>query len=145
GFLRSMVTILAYLVAMPVAVALAPMLAPLVATRAGAPWWATGTVLLFGVFLVTGMAIGALARHALGEMIGQRISIPDRLLGALLGAARIALVAVAVVLVFDRLIPPEREPAFLHGSYLRPYLSLAGQLGLRSLPPDTVAQIDKLK
>jgi membrane protein required for colicin V production len=144
GFLRSMVTILAYLVAMPVAVALAPILAPLVAASAAAPW-ASGTVLLFAVFLVTGIALGALARHAIGEMTGARISIPDRLLGAALGALRIALVAVLVVLVFDRLIPPEREPSFLRGSTLRPWLSLAGQRGLKSLPPDTVAYIDQLK
>src|SRR5262245_55002045 len=115
GFLRSMVTILAYLIAMPVAVALTPMLAPLVAARTAAPW-ASATGLLSSVSLVTGIALGALARHAIGEMTGARISIPDRLLGAALGAVRIALVAVLVVLVFDRLIPPEREPSFLRGS-----------------------------
>jgi membrane protein required for colicin V production len=58
---------------------------------------------------------------------------------------RIALVAVLLVLVFDRLIPPGREPDFLRGSRLRPTLSLAGQLGLRTLPPDALAFIDRLK
>ena len=41
--------------------------------------------------------------------------------------------------------PPGREPAFLTGSTLRPVLSAAGQAGLRSLPPDIVALIDRLK
>jgi hypothetical protein len=50
-----------------------------------------------------------------------------------------------MVLVFDRLIPPDREPAFLRGSQLRPILSKAGQMGLKSLPPETTAFIDQLK
>jgi len=50
-----------------------------------------------------------------------------------------------VVLVFDRIIPPGREPAFLKGSQWRPGLSQAAQQGLRSLPPDVEAYIDRLK
>jgi membrane protein required for colicin V production len=62
-----------------------------------------------------------------------------------LGAVRIALVAVTTVLVFDRIIPADREPAFLKGSQLRPILLMAGQRGLKSLPPDITAFIDQLK
>ena len=36
-------------------------------------------------------------------------------------------------------------PDFLRGSRLRPTLSMAGELGLRSLPPETMAFIDQLK
>ena len=50
-----------------------------------------------------------------------------------------------MVLIFDRLIPPDREPAFLRGSQLRPMLSKAGQMGVKSLPPETTAFIDQLK
>jgi len=49
------------------------------------------------------------------------------------------------VLVFDRIIPPGREPAFLKGSQWRPVLSKAGQQGLQSLPPDIADYIDRLK
>ena len=77
--------------------------------------------------------------------MGERIGIADRFAGSLLGAVRIVLVAMLLVLVFDRLIPPGREPSFLRGSQLRPYLSIAGQAGLRSLPPETTAFIDRLK
>ena len=56
-----------------------------------------------------------------------------------------ALLAVVLVLVFDRIIPPGREPAFLKGSQWRPVLSQAGQQGLRALPPDIEAYIDRLK
>jgi membrane protein required for colicin V production len=144
GFLRSTVTILAYLVAMPVAVALTPLIAPALPAQAVPPW-AGSSVAFLAVFLVIGIALGALARLALNETVGARIGIPDRLAGAALGAIRIALVAVLLVLVFDRIIPQGLEPAFLRGSQLRPYLSLAAQRGLRSLPPETTAFIDQLK
>jgi membrane protein required for colicin V production len=39
------------------------------------------------------------------------------------------------------LVPSDRQPAFLAGSRLRPLLSLAGQMGFRSLPPDVVAYV----
>jgi hypothetical protein len=41
------------------------------------------------------------------------------------------MVAVTLVLVFDQLIPFDRQPAFLNGSQLRPLLSAAGQRGFR--------------
>ena len=63
----------------------------------------------------------------------------------MLGAVRIALVAVTLVLIFDRIIPPNRQPAFLIGSKLRPILLAAGQQGLRSLPRNVTAYIDQLK
>jgi membrane protein required for colicin V production len=94
---------------------------------------------------VAGIALGALLRFAVSEMVSPRISIPDRVAGALLGAVRIGLLAVVLVLVFDRIIPPGREPAFLQGSQWRPVLSKAAQQGLRSLPPDVAVYIDRLK
>jgi membrane protein required for colicin V production len=48
-------------------------------------------------------------------------------------------------LVFDQLVPSDRQPAFLNGSQLRPPLSAAGQRGFRSLPPEVAATIDRLK
>ena len=82
---------------------------------------------------------------AVSETVGARIGIADRLAGSALGAVRIALVAVLMVLIFDQLIPADREPAFLRGSQLRPTLSMAARLGLKSLPPETTAFIDQLK
>jgi membrane protein required for colicin V production len=65
--------------------------------------------------------------------------------GALLGAARIGLVAVLIVLIFDRIIPADRQPPFLVDSRLRPYLSAAAQKGLKSLPPEVDDYIARLK
>ena len=148
GFLRSAVTIVSYVAAMPIAVAATSLLSPALAGQSDAPSyapWARNSLLFFGIFLVTGVLLGALLRMAVNETVGTRIGIPDRLAGSLLGAVRIGLVAVVMVLIFDRLIPPDREPAFLRGSQLRPMLSMAGQMGLKSLPPETTALIDQLK
>ena len=84
-------------------------------------------------------------RMALDDAIGPEAGIGDRLAGAVLGAVRVGLVAITLVLIFDQLVPADRQPAFLTGSHLRPLLSLAGQKGFKSLPPDVTAYIDRLK
>jgi membrane protein required for colicin V production len=157
GIVRSAATIIAYLIAMPLAALLMPLIAPALAltspeAAAAVPiamsWsspWLRNAAAFFGVFLVMGAGLGALFRMALDETVGARINIADRLAGSALAAIRIALVAVLIVLIFDRVIPPEREPRFLRTSQLRPLLSLAGQTGLKSLPPETLAFIDRLK
>jgi membrane protein required for colicin V production len=144
GFLRSMMTILAYVAAMPIAVAAMSLISPTLAAQPRT-LWGDQSLLFFGVFLVAGVVLGALLRLAVRETVGARIGIPDRLAGSLLGAVRVGLVAVLLVLVFDRLIPAGREPEFLRGSQLKPYLSAAARAGLRSLPPETTAFIDQLK
>jgi membrane protein required for colicin V production len=148
GFLRSMMTILGYVAAMPIAVAAMSLVSPKTVSGAAAQshsLWGDKSLLFFAIFLVAGMVLGALLRLAVSETTGSRIGIPDRLAGSLLGAVRVGLVAVLLVLVFDRLIPHGREPAFLRDSQLRPYLSIAARAGLRSLPPETTAFIDQLK
>lgn len=91
-------------------------------------------IVFAGVFLVAGILLAALMRMVVGELAGKDIGVVDRMAGAMLGAVRIILLAVVLVL-----IPPGREPAFLAGSQLRPILSDAAAQGLQSLPPDVVA------
>ena len=85
------------------------------------------------------MVLGKLMRMALDETIGSEAGIGDRLAGAALGAVRVGLVAITLVLIFDQLVPADRQPAFLNGSQLRPLLSAAGQKGFKSLPPEVTA------
>src|SRR6202166_2357944 len=144
GLLRSAVTILAYLIAMPIAVWVMSLVSPAIGDQLGVPW-AQNSLLFFGVFLITGMVLGKLMRMALDETIGPEAGFGDPLGGAALGAVRVGLVAVTLVLIFDQLVPSDRQPAFLIGSQLRPLLSEAGQRGFRSLPPDVAAYIDRLK
>jgi membrane protein required for colicin V production len=142
GLLRSAVTILAYLVAMPIAVWAMSLVGG--DGNAGLPW-AQSPVLFFGIFLVAGIVLGKMMRMALDDFIGDEAGIGDRLAGALLGAIRVGLVAITLVLIFDQFVPVDRQPEFLTGSHLRPLLSQAGQRGFKSLPPDIAATVDRLK
>ncbi len=144
GLLRSLATILGYVGAAPVAIVASPMLARALTEQLHMAPLPNGLVFA-GLFLVIGMALAALLRHAVGALTGKDVSVPDRMAGAMLGAVRIVLLAVVLVLIFDRIIPPGREPGFLAGSKLRPVLSAAAQQGLQSLPPDVVDTIDRLK
>ena len=144
GLLRSAVTILAYLIAMPIAVWAMSLISPGIDGNLGQPL-AQNSLLFFGVFLISGMVLGKLMRMVLDETIGSEAGIGDRLAGALLGAVRVGLVAVTLVLIFDQLVPSDRQPAYLTGSQLRPLLSVAGQKGFKSLPPEVTAYIDRLK
>ena len=144
GLLRSLATIFGYLCAAPVAVMATPPLAQLLGTQFHVPpaqLW----VEFFAVFLVAGLMLSALCRAAVSELVGSEIGVVDRMAGAMLGAVRIVLLAVLMVLIFDRIIPAGREPAFLKGSKLQPILLEAGRQGLKTLPPDVEDYIDRLK
>ena len=144
GLLRSAIAILAYIAAMPIAMGLVPLVAPQLDGQHALPFW-QNSGLFFGVFLVIGMVLGKLTCMALDDIIGPQAGMADRLGGAALGAVRVGLIAITVVLIFDRLLPANQQPAFMADSTLRPMLSAAGQMGLKSLPPDLVAAIDRLK
>jgi membrane protein required for colicin V production len=144
GLLRSAVTILAYLLAMPIAVWVMSFVSPDSTGQPGS-LWAQSPLLFFATFLVTGIVLGKLMRMALDELIGPETGFGDRLAGAALGAVRVGLVAVTLVLVFDQLVPSDRQPEYLAGSTLRPLLSAAGQKGFRTLPPEVTVTIDRLK
>lgn len=144
GLLRSLATIFGYVVAAPVAVTLMPYLTPIFADRLHLSPEKMPLAFL-GVLFVIGFVLAALLRGAVGEVTGPQIGAADRAAGALLGAIRIVLLAVLMVLVFERIIPPGREPKFLSESRLRPILSQAGQQGLRKMPPDVTNFIDRLK
>jgi membrane protein required for colicin V production len=141
GLLRSLATIFGYVFGMGVAVAAAPKLTPMLNTYLNMPTPQTWIVFV-ALFVVAGAAISALLRLAVSEMVGPNVSIPDRIAGALVGAFRVVLLAVLLVLVFDRIIPPGREPGFLKGSQWRPVLSSWGQYGLST---DVEDYIDRLK
>src|ERR1700692_2814152 len=144
GLLRSAITILAYLIAMPIAVWAMSLVSSDNNAQPGSPL-TQNSVMFLGVFLVAGRVLGKLMRMALDDTIGPGAGIGDRLAGAALGAVRVGLVAVSLVVLFDQLVASDRPPPFLTGSKLRPLLSVAGQKVFQSLPPDVVAYIDRLK
>src|SRR5262245_356377 len=115
GLLRSAVTILAYLVAMPIAVGLVAQLSPQAGDKLALPF-AQNPLLFFGAFLIIGMVLGQVARTALDDAIGPRAGVIDRVGGAVLGAVRVGLIAITLVLFFDQLLPANQQPAFMAGS-----------------------------
>jgi membrane protein required for colicin V production len=144
GLLRSLATIFGYVAAMPIVVMAAPYLVPILNNQfhLSPPMnW----IVLFVFFLMIGLMLSALLRLAVSEAVGEDVSIVDRSAGAMLGAVRIVLLAVLMVLIFDRIMPADGQPTFLTGSRLRPILSAAGQQGLKSLPPEVAVFIDRLK
>jgi membrane protein required for colicin V production len=144
GLLRSLTTIFGYVAAAPLTVGLVPDVTPMLVER----FQLTSAQLLLAVvaiFVVIGIILSALFRRTVGALVGPHPGLLDRLAGAVLGAIRIGLLAVLMVVIFDRIIPDGREPAWLSESQLRPILSQAGQMGLKSLPPDVEAYIDRLK
>ena len=142
GLLRSAVTILGYLVAAPIAIWITGLI--LRQTPAGGSQ-AQNSLTFFAIFLISGIVLGSLLRLAVNDLTGAHIGIGDRLGGALLGAIRVGLIAITLVLIFDQLVPAHAQPSYLTGSHLRPLLSRLGQTGIRSLPPDVTARFDQLK
>ena len=143
GLLRSAATIVGYLIAMPVAVCISGLIAPQL--RPAETSLLEGPSLLSIVFLAAGILFGKLLRMMVDEITGTDVGLLDRLTGALLGAVRLFLVAITLVLIVDQLMPANRQPAFLNQSSLRPMLSWAAAQGIKSLPPDVTAYIDRLK
>src|SRR5258707_3654606 len=80
GLLRSAVTILAYLVAMPIAIWAMSLVAPAIG-QGDAPV-SQSWPLLFGIFLAAGIVLGKLMRMVLDETVGPGAGIGDRLAGA---------------------------------------------------------------
>ncbi|MGO4714002.1 CvpA family protein [Bradyrhizobium sp. 2TAF24] len=141
GLIRSLAMILGYASAMPLVL--------LVMGHAGPAFDTTGLTrnafVFFGLFVAAGFLIGSLLQVAVNDLLGPRISVLDRIAGSALGVARVGLVAIALVVVFDRIVPSDRQPAMLRDSRLHPMLSGAGQLGLGALSPEVAAAIDQLK
>lgn len=144
GLLRSLATIIGYICGAGIAVAATPKVLSLLANYPKIPTPQTWIVVV-AIFIVTGALISALLRLTVSGIAGRNITVPDRIAGAALGAVRFAMLAIMLVLVFDRMIPPGREPAFLRGSQWRPVLSSAAQYGIQSLPPEAEGYIDRLK
>jgi membrane protein required for colicin V production len=147
GLLRSLATILAYLIAAPIALTVSPMVAAFLTERALLPTDIlpnAASYVPLAVLLVVAFVLGSLMRGAVGGAAG-RMGIIDRMLGAVLGAVRIGLLAVLMVMIFERIIPPAAEPDWLKQSQLRPYLSVAGAQGLRALPPQVNEMIEKFR
>jgi membrane protein required for colicin V production len=144
GLLRSLADILGFVIAAPLALALTPYFVAATGGASGSQM-GPGSPTFFILLIVGGILFAQLLRFSVAGLVGDDIHLFDRVAGFFLGAVRALLVAVTLVLVFDRIIPSGRDPGFLKGSKSRPLLSWAAQRGLKSLPPEIVERIDRLK
>ncbi|MBN9007615.1 MAG: CvpA family protein [Rhizobiales bacterium] len=145
GLLRSLAVILGYLLAMPIAVWAISLFSPQFdGGKFGVPWL-QNSLPFFAIFFGGGIVLGKLLQLAVNEMVGSEIGLVDRIAGATLGAVRVGLVAITLVLVFEQIVPPNLQPSFFAGSQLQPILSLMGQQGFKALPPDVTAAINQWK
>jgi membrane protein required for colicin V production len=148
GLLRSLATILAYAVAVPVTLAASPAVTAWLRGQRFLPEDRMTLLISLAPFLMLiaiGIVLGALMRNAVRGVTGGHMVLADRMLGAVLGVARVALLAVAFILLLEQIVPPGREPDWLKQSQLRPYLSAAGAAGLRALPPEALDYVERLK
>jgi len=91
GLLRSAITILAYLLAMPLAMGAVAAMSPQLQDVHGGPL-AQNWLQFFAAFVVIGVALGKIGRILLDEAIGSEAGFGDRLGGAFLGAVRVGMV-----------------------------------------------------
>lgn len=144
GLVRSLATILGYVIAGPIALAATSFVTPALAGELSTPW-GRNSLVFFAIFLMFGIFFGYLLKLAVSDTFGADIHVADRCAGAALGALRVFLIGVTLVLILERIIPPAQQPSFLTASAVRPSLSYVGQSGLRSLPPEVASYIDRLK
>lgn len=148
GLLRSLATILAYVVAAPVALAVSPSVGAWLGTQRFLPpdqMQMLISVTPFLLLVIVAMVLGALMRGAVSGVTSGHIVLADRVLGAVLGVLRIGLLTIAFVLILERMVPAGREPDWLKQSQVRPYLSAAAAQGLRALPPQALDYIDRFR
>ena len=148
GLLRSLATILAYLVAAPIALAVSPAIGVWLNAQRFLPPEQMQLLISatpFLVLVIVAMVLGALMRGAVSGVTGGHMVLTDRMLGAVLGVLRVGLLAIAFVLILERMVPAGREPDWLKQSQVRPYLSAAGAQGLRALPPQAIDYIDRFR
>jgi membrane protein required for colicin V production len=144
GLLRSLASLVATALATVIAVIANPHVAPLIAQALPQPWMRDAGAFLI-VFFAGAVILGFLFQTLVSLAFGPVVSFGDRAAGLTLGVVRALLVVVLVVVMFDRLIPTAREPAWLSGSALRPAISTLGAHGLRSLPTGVTEAIDAMR
>lgn len=144
GMLRSLASLVAYLLATAIAVAATPFLEPLIGPYLPQTWMRQSGAFLIAFFSGV-VVLGFLLQTVVSLAFGPAVSFGDRAAGLMLGIVRALLVVTLVVVMFDRLIPRPQEPQWLSGSALRPLFSTLGAHGLRSLPPGVTEAIEAIR
>ena len=137
GFMREVLSIVAWIAAAVAAVYLFPRLLPL-ATQYFGSWneWVIKGITLGGVFLLTLIVVSVLTVRISDKILDSRIGALDRTLGFLFGLARGLIIVVVAFIFFDWLVPQKSQPDGVKNAKSRVVLQGTGQWLMSLLPED---------
>jgi membrane protein required for colicin V production len=136
GFMREVMSIIAWVAAAGAAYYAFPRLLP-VATQYLASWneWVVKAIVLGGIFLATLVLVSILTVRISDKILDSRIGALDRTLGFLFGLARGLVIVVVAFIFFDWLVPQKSQPEAIKNAKSRVVLQSSGEW-LKSLLPD---------
>lgn len=141
GFVREVLSILAWVAAAVAAFAFHDDLLPFVQEHIAQKQIALAAA-AGGIFLVTLMVVSFITMRISDFVLDSRIGPLDRTLGFLFGAARGLLLVVVGLMFFNWFIPEETaQPGWVTGAKSRPVMMAIGQRLLAALPEDPEREI----
>ena len=138
GFMREVLSIVAWVAAAAAAVYLFPRLLPL-ATQYLGGWneWVVKGIVVGGVFLGTLIIVSIFTVRLSDKILDSRIGALDRSLGFLFGLARGLIIVVVAFIFFDWLVPQKSQPEAIKNARSRVVLQGTGDW-LESLLPENL-------
>lgn len=126
GFVREMLSILAWIGAAAAAILALPYLGPL-ARQVIAPAWLADAVAGFTVFAIV-LVLGTIVTFRLGERVPEgRVGLLDRTAGFIFGLARGFLLVTIAYIFIAWLVPRDALPGWMAGSRLLPAVAVTAQ------------------
>jgi membrane protein required for colicin V production len=140
GFVREVLSVVAWVGAAVISMAFIPTARPLIAPYMPSPEWTdpVGYILLFLVSLIV---LSLIAKTIASAVRSSAIGGIDRTLGLLFGLARGAAIAVAAYIVACMAIPPEHWPPQVLESRSLPYIYSGAVWVARQMPPEYQPQV----
>ena len=138
GFMREILSILAWVAAAVAAIYLFPRLLPY-ATQYFGGWneWLVKGLVVGGVFLATLIIVSIFTVKLSDKILDSRIGALDRSLGFLFGLARGLIIVVVAFIFFDWLVPQKSQPEAIKNARSRVVLQGTGDW-LESLLPENL-------
>ncbi len=144
GFMREVLSIVAWIAAALAALYFFPRLMPL-ATQYFSSWneWVIRGITLGGIFIATLIIVSVLTVRISDKILDSRIGALDRTLGFLFGLGRGLIIVVVAFIFFDWLVPQNSQPAMVKSARSRVVLKGTGDWLMSLLPDDPETTILK--
>jgi membrane protein required for colicin V production len=142
GFMREVLSIVAWVLAAGATLYAYPRLLPLAKQYFNNDIAAAAAV-VGGVFLLTLLIVSVLTVRVSDMVLDSRVGALDRTLGFLFGLARGLVIVVVAFIFFSWLVPDRSQPEWVKGAKSRVVLTGTGQWLMSMLPEDPEATILK--